>query len=77
MKKYLINTLLFAIVCLIFAFALDTVISTRLRQNQNRIFANWNQIYNDTTDYDLVINGSSRAWVQYNPLIIDSILHIN
>ena len=77
MKKYLLNTLLFAIVCFIFAFALDTILSARLRLNQNRIFANWNQIYNDTTDYDLVINGSSRAWVQYNPLIIDSILHIN
>lgn len=77
MKKYLLNTLLFAIVCFIFAFALDTILSSRLRLNKNRIFANWNQIYNDTTDYDLVINGSSRAWVQYNPLIIDSILHIN
>lgn len=77
MKKYLLNTLLFTILCLIFAFALDTILSFRLRQNQNRMFANWNQIYNDTTNYDLVINGSSRAWVQYNPFIIDSILHIN
>lgn len=77
MKKFLLNTLLFAIVCLIFAFALDTILSSRLRQNQNRIFANWNQIYNDSTNYDLVINGSSRAWVQYDPFIIDSILHIN
>lgn len=77
MKKYLLNTLLFTILCLIFAFALDTILSFRLRQNQNRMFANWNQIYNDTTNYDLVINGNSRAWVQYNPFIIDSILHIN
>ena len=77
MKKYLLNTLLFAIVCLIFAFVFDTIMSSRLRQNQKRIFANWNQIYNDTTNYDLVINGNSRAWVQYNPFIIDSILHIN
>lgn len=77
MKKFLLNTLLFAIVCLIFAFALDTILSSRLRQNQNRIFANWNQLYNDTTNYDLVINGNSRAWVQYDPFIIDSILHIN
>ena len=77
MKKYLLNTLLFTILCLIFAFALDTILSFRLRQNQNRMFANWNQIYNDTTNYDLVINGNSRAWLQYNPFIIDSILHIN
>jgi hypothetical protein len=44
MKKFLLNTLLFAILCLIFAFALDTILSSRLRQNQNRIFANWNQL---------------------------------
>lgn len=77
MKKYLLNSLLFAMICLIFAFLLDIVLSSQLRQNKNRIFANWNQIYNDTTNYDLVINGNSRAWVQYNPFILDSILYVN
>jgi hypothetical protein len=41
------------------------------------MYAAWNHVYNDTTDYDLVINGSSRAWVQYDPMILDSMLEIN
>ena len=41
------------------------------------MYAAWNQVYNDSTCYDLVINGSSRAWTQYNPLILDSILDLN
>ncbi len=41
------------------------------------MYVGWNDIYNDTTCYDIVINGSSRAWVQYDPHILDSILHLN
>ncbi len=41
------------------------------------MYAAWNKMYNDSTCYDLVINGSSRAWTQFNPLILDSILTVN
>lgn len=77
MRKYLLNTLLFSSICLVLAFGFDMFLSARLRTSKNRIYANWNQIYNAPLDYDLVINGSSRAWVQYDPFIIDSILHVN
>ena len=78
MKKYLLNTLLFAIVCVVFAFGLDTILSSRLCQNKNhRMFSYWNHIYNDTTNYDLVINGNSRALNQYDPMILDSMLGAN
>lgn len=77
MNKYLLNTLIFAIVCLVSAFVLDIILSSRLRSNKNRIYAAWNQIYTDTTNYDLIIAGNSRAYVQYDPIIVDSICHIN
>ena len=77
MKKLLYNILLFTLLVFICALGLDCFLSYRLRQNQIRIYAAWNQVYNDSTSYDLVINGSSRAWTQYNPLIIDSILNIS
>ena len=77
MRKYLLNTLLFSSICIVLAFGFDMFLSARLRTNKNRIYANWNQIYNASLDYDLVINGNSRAWVQYDPFIIDSLLHIN
>lgn len=77
MNKYLLNTLIFAIVCLVSAFVLDIILSSRLRSNKNRIYAAWNQIYTDTINYDLIIAGNSRAYVQYDPIIVDSICHIN
>jgi len=78
MKKYLLNTLLFTILCLIFAFALDTILSSRLRQSYSRPFAYWNNLYNnDTLQYDLIINGNSRALNQYDPMILDSIVLTN
>ncbi len=77
MKKFLYKILLFALLVIVCALGLDFFLSYRLRQNQNRMYAAWNQMYNDSTCYDLVINGSSRAWTQYNPLILDSILNLN
>ena len=65
-------------IVLVVSVVVDFTISSKLRKNRdNRILVNWNQIYEDSTFYDLVVMGSSRAWVQYNPLILDSILSIN
>lgn len=77
MKKFLCKIFLFTLLVIVCAFGLDYFLSYRLRQNENRMYAAWNQVYNNTTFYDLIINGSSRAWTQYNPEIIDSILDVN
>lgn len=77
MKKILCKIFLFTLLVIVCAFGLDYFLSYRLRQNENRMYAAWNQMYNDSTGYDIVINGSSRAWTQYNPLILDSILTLN
>ena len=77
MKKFLYKTLLFTCFITFCSYGLDMFMSWRLRTNENRIYAAWNQVYNSDLDYDLVVNGSSRAWTQYSPLILDSILGIN
>lgn len=77
MKKFLYRILLFSLLVIVCAVGLDFFLSYRLRQNPNRMYAAWNQVYNDSIRYDLVINGSSRAWTQYDPLILDSILNVN
>lgn len=77
MKKFLYQILLFTLLVLVCAYGLDFFLSYRLRQNPNRMYAAWNQVYNDSICYDLVVNGSSRAWTQYNPLILDSILNLS
>ncbi len=77
MKKFLIHSVVFAAILWMFAIIADIYVSNNLRHSKERKYAAWNGIYNDTTYYDLVINGSSRAWVQYDPHILDSILHLN
>lgn len=77
MKKFLIHSVVFAAILWVFAIIADIYISNNLRHSKEHKYAAWNGIYNDTTYYDLVINGSSRAWVQYDPHILDSILHLN
>lgn len=77
MKKFLCKILSFTLLVIVCAFGLDLFLSDQLRINKNRIYATWSQLYNDSTSYDIVINGNSRAWRQYNPLIIDSILGVN
>lgn len=77
MKKFLIHSVVFAAILWVFAIIADIYVSNNLRHNKERKYAAWNGIYNDTTYYDLVINGNSRAWVQYDPHILDSILHLN
>lgn len=77
MKKFLIHSVVFAAILWVFAIIADIYVSNNLRYSKERKYTAWNGIYNDTTYYDLVINGSSRAWVQYDPHILDSILHLN
>ena len=77
MKKFLYKILLFTLLTILCAFSMDLFLSWRLRTNENRMYVAWNQVYDSNIDYDLVVNGNSRAWTQYSPLILDSILGVN
>lgn len=48
-----------------------------LTDYEDRRFQSWSDIYNNKLESKVLINGSSRAWTQYNPKILDSILHID
>lgn len=41
------------------------------------MFSSWNDVLYDTTCYDLVICGNSRAWKPIDPHVIDSALNVN
>ena len=56
---------------------IDYAISYKLQHSVDRRYIGWSKIINEQLDADLVIMGSSRAWVQYDPAILDSILQIN
>ena len=56
-------------------FLSEVLITKSLQKIQNDdIFSQWNDIYKSNMDNDLVIMGSSRAYVQYNPVVLDSVL---
>lgn len=77
MRRFITKLLLYAgILFLIFAIA-DYFLSNYLRKSNVIEFQAWNGIYNQNLDNDVIIMGSSRAFVQFNPRIIDSVLHVN
>lgn len=77
MKRFLLKVISFTFLVLCLMSILDLFISSHLRTSTARIFTGMNYVYNDSTYHDLVINGNSRAWVQYNPKVLDSILNVN
>ena len=77
MKHFFLRLSIFILIIFVGAWTIDFVISYRLRHNENRMFAAWNHIYNDSLNYDLLISGGSCAWAQYDTQILDSTLHVN
>ena len=77
MKKFLIHIGIGVIVVYLAFLGMDTLITNNLHHSEARMFRNWNEVFYDTTHYDLLISGSSRAWVFYNPMILDSALNVN
>lgn len=77
MKKFLVRLSYFLIITLILATLLDVFISHRLTKSNERMYQQWSGLYQDSLSADIVVLGSSRAWTQYNPAILDSLLHTN
>ena len=77
MKKFIVRLILFCVPLVSLAFVADFVISKNLRKSTDRMLIGWNEIRSGKLHHDVVIMGSSRAWVQYDPQILDSILNID
>lgn len=77
MRKFLIRLTYFFIITLVLACLLDFFISLKLTKSTERIYQQWSGLYKDSLYADVIVLGSSRAWTQYNPAILDSILHTN
>ncbi len=72
MKKIILKLFNFSILLYLLAYLLDFLISTNLKKSnlyQGEIEI-WNDIYQSKINSDLLILGSSRAWVQVDPKII-------
>lgn len=77
MRKFSIRIFLFIVFPLPILFGLNYIVDTGLRKSHNFFYAEWNDLMQGKINADLLICGSSRAWVHVSPKILDSVLHTN
>lgn len=77
MKKFILNIIFISITLYAVFFALDKIITFGLRQSNMLIYDNLTKLFHGEINADLIINGSSKAYVQLSPRIIDSALNMN
>lgn len=73
MRKFLFRLVLFFVPAIIFAGFADWYLSKTLRKSNSYTvgeYATWNAILDGKVNADIVIYGSSRAWVHINPTIL-------
>lgn len=76
MKKFAGRTFLFLIGLYVLALIPDTILTLKIKNSVTNKQP-WSNILSGNMNNDLLILGSSRAWVHYSPKIIDSVLHSN
>lgn len=77
MKKFLLHIALFSLILLAIAIAFDAFLTHKAKQVLYSPFATWNDIYQNNIHSDVIMMGSSRAYVHFNPAVIDTILNVN
>lgn len=76
MKKLLQNILLFSLPLIAFMFIADWFLSNTLRNSRQGEFGVWNDIYDGAIKSEVVVYGSSRAMVHFDPKIISDSLNV-
>ena len=74
MKRFVLRLLLFCLLPLPLLYALGKVVDSGLKRSRSLLFSEWNDIYDGKINADMLILGSSKAWVQFSPLILDTAL---
>ncbi len=74
MRKFIVKTFISALVALIILSGLGILADAGIRKSKDNEYC---EIHNGKIDADLLICGSSRAWVHISPQIIDSAFNIN
>lgn len=77
MKKFILTSLFFFLGLYFFLLIPDVILTAKVKHTPFNDGSVWGRIVNGEMDYELLIFGSSRAWVHYNPRIIDSVLSVN
>lgn len=77
MKKFIIRFFIFTSVLLGVLYLLVFLLDSGFRQTGYLHYKEWNALYASQINANVLIQGNSRAYHHVNPLIVDSILHVN
>ena len=77
MKRFIFKLLFFCLLPLPVLYGLQIIIDSGLRKSDYPLYSEWNDIYDGKINADLIVMGSSRAWGQISPTILDEKLKIN
>jgi hypothetical protein len=77
MKKYVIQLLLFLTPIILFGFLTDLFVTKTLLKSKQYDFGVWNDLLNGNIHSDLIIQGSSRAWIHIDTKIIEDSLNLS
>lgn len=80
MKKFIVKTLIFVFPLFSLSYFADVFISKNLKKSNRfaeKEYPTWNAILDGKVNSDILIYGSSRAWIHINPTMISDSLHIS
>ena len=75
MKCFIYRILSWCAVLIIVLIILDFFLSRVIQTSHQREYASWNDIVHGNASADVIVMGSSRAWAQFSPQVLDSVLH--
>ena len=74
MKRFFRNIVIFSIALLVILLIEDSLTTYAFHKKMTRKYGVWNDIIHTHIDANVLIMGNSRAWCQYSPQILDSVL---
>lgn len=77
MRKFIVKTTLYILFFISCFTAIVYMTDEGLRKTEYLHYKEWNELYNGSINADVLIQGSSRAWLHVNPVILDTIINMN
>tara|TARA_B100000768_G_C11268257_1_gene372106 strand:+ start:28 stop:990 length:963 start_codon:yes stop_codon:yes gene_type:complete len=77
LSKLLKKTLKFSAIVALTVYSIDFIVTKGLRKSNSIHYDNFSKIFSGSMNADLLINGSSKGYVQFSPKILDSLLRTN
>src|SRR5690606_7084295 len=77
MRLFIRKLFLFGLSVVLALSLLAMIVDKGLQKTEAENYAEWNAIKDGGINADLLILGSSRAWVHVAPFILDTALHLN